>query len=172
MFSIMETKYFSKTENNFFKKVKENKKKNTFLSGEINNFDSPKVNKNNNYSCENLNKISKSKNAEKIKRLKKLFEKGGKFIYENMQSPQRSNNLQGSFNKKFKESEYFKKNDRRIFNENNNNENNMNSDLLRLELMNLNCYTQKDIKSIKGKERFSSLNYNNDKKKILLKIEE
>jgi hypothetical protein len=114
---------------------------------------------------DNKIKISSSKNADKIKRLKNLFEKGGKFIYEDLTSPRKYNNLQGSFNKKFLESEFYKKNDKKIFNDNDK-DNNINSDLLRLELMNLNCYTQKDIKSIKGIERFSSLSNNkksNDK---------
>jgi hypothetical protein len=187
-------KNFSKTENNFFKSVKEKKKKNTFLICDVNkntnnntntnnynnntpknidnnNNNNNKINLNNSFEIlkrfsieKNDNKISSSKNAEKIKRLKNLFEKSGKFLYEDMDmiSPQRYNNLQGSFNKKFIESEFYKKNDKRIFNDNDK-ENNINSDLLRLELMNLNCYTQKDIKSIKGIERFSSLNNNKNK---------
>lgn len=171
MWSQFDTKILSKTENNFFKRVKENKKKNTFLIGEIKNYDSPKGNKNFNFENSYHEKIGKnfnfekknlSKNAEKIKRLKNSFEKAGKLIDDNFANKKlnKFNNLQGSFNKKFSQTDYFKKLDERIFDDNDN-KNNINSDLLRLELMNLNCYTQKDIKSINGNGNgngFSSMN--------------
>ena len=179
MFSEFDnTKFIPKTETNFFKRMKESKKKNTFLIGGLNNIDSPKSSggfKNFNYekSLEKNKKNSDLKNIDKLKRMKNLFEKKPKFVEDNSITNKRTNllglqglqGLKNSLTKKISqtgttEGDYFKKFDKRIFEENNEkNENNMNSDLLRLELMNLNCYTNKDIKSIKGSDsRFSNLN--------------
>lgn len=135
------------------------------------NLASPKTNKINlNDSYEKINeaitniygkckekKPSISKNADLIKRMKNRFEKGGKILDEKYNSGPSLNSLRFRNSSKVNErgsvTDNWNKFDKKIFG---GTENNLNSDILRLELMNLNCYSQKDINSIRGVEKFAN----------------
>jgi hypothetical protein len=93
--------------------------------------------------------------------MKTRIEKGGKIIDEKDTYNNNHNNLNNlnnlNFNKNsltglFKDKENIEnwnKIDKR---------NNLNSDILRLELMNLSCYSKKDINYIKGIDKFGIIN--------------
>jgi hypothetical protein len=109
-------------------------------------------------------KPSISKNADLIKRMKNRFEKGAKISDEQDRANSNSKGFNSlgfktSYNGKGSVLDNWNKFDKKIFNSGVKlNENNLNSDILRLELMNLNCFSQKDINSIKGIDRFGSSN--------------
>jgi len=122
-------------------------------------------------------KPSISKNADLIKRIKNRFEKGGKILDE-----KDDNNFNFNFNSNFNGIKFnktsstgsfkdFKDKGSIIDNWNKfDKKNNLNSDILRLELMNLNCYSQKDINSIKGIDKFGIENKNNNKKRRTMSL--
>jgi hypothetical protein len=129
---------------------------------------------------ENKNSFSKNKNIDMNKILKNTFEKPGKIINENdinnfSASARASFSAysNGNKNRKYRNSMDFNKSNFTEFlsfkekgsvldsfnfnlnkSEKKNNSNNLNSDFLRLELMNINFYSKKDINNIKDNHNY------------------